>query len=202
MKRILAGLMCMIFCFGLVGCDKETIEERNNEAKTVLTSVLNKEKSFTVRNPYIDKTTEETLEKFRFPTYSNALNVFVPGWYTFVDFDADGIEELLIVEAGLTDFLFLRYDGDEVYGYVLKRISIQDVKTDGSFLTFDYDGFNAISRISFSEDSYEITYKAYKDDSEGTYLLDGQSISQEDVEKVFDDWNQNTTKVTWEEIQS
>ena len=198
MKKILAIFLCLTMCFGFIGCSNT--EKINDEAKTVLTKVLNKEENFTVHNVYVDKTTEENLEKFRYPTYSNALNIFVPAHYTFADFDADGIEELLIIDAYLSDFLFLRYDNGKVYGYVHKKISIQDVKTDGSFMTFDYDGYKAISRISFSGSSYKITNRAYLDDSENKYLLEEKPVQKSEVEEYFENWNKNTTKVSWEDI--
>ncbi len=199
MKKIIAIFLCFVFCLGFSGCNNT--EKKNDEAKAVLTKVLNKKESFTVHNVYVDKTTEENLEKFRYPTYSNELNIFVPAHYTFADFDADGIEELLIIDAHLSDFLFLRYDDGKVYGYVHKKISIQDVKTDGSFMTFDYDGYKAISRISFYGSSYEITNQAYLDDLENKYLLDGKSAQKSEVEEYFENWSKNTTKVSWEEIK-
>ncbi len=198
MKKLLAIFLCLVMCFCFSGCN--STEKKNEEAKEMLTKVLNNEEDFTVYNVYVDETTEENLEKFRYPTYSNALNIFLPLMYAFVDFDSDGIEELLILDANYTDFLFLRYDDGKVYGYVHNRISMQDIKTDGSFMTFDYDGYNAISRISFSGTSYEITNLAYKDDSENKYLLDEESAQKSKVEEYFENWNKNTTKITWKEI--
>lgn len=197
MKKILAVFLCIIMCLGFIGCNNTG---KNNEAKSVLTKVLNNEENFTVHNVYINKTTEENLEKFRYPTYSNALNIFVPAYYTFADFDSDGIEELLIIDSLISDFLFLKYDDGKVYGYVHKKISIQDVKTDGSFMTFDYNGYKAISRISFSGSSYEITNQAYFDDSKNEYLLDDKSAQKKEVEEYFNSWNNNTTKVSWKDI--
>lgn len=198
MKKVLAIFLCLLMCLVFSGCNNT--EKKNDEAKTVLTKVLNKEENFTVHNVYVDKTTEENLERFRYPTYSNALNIFMPTYYTFADFDADEIEELLIIDVSLSDFLFLNYDDGKVYGYVHKKISIQDVKTDGSFMTFDYDGYKAISRISFSGSSYEITNQAYLDDSENKYLLDEKPVQKSAVEEYFENWNKNTTKVSWEDI--
>ena len=198
MKKLLAIFLCLLMCLVFSGCNNT--EKKNDEAKTVLTKVLNKEENFTVHNVYVDKTTEENLEKFRYPTYSNALNIFVPAHYTFADFDADGIEELLIIDTYRSDFLFLRYDNGKVYGYVHKKISIQDVKTDGSFMRFDYYGCKAISRISFSGSSYKITNQAYFDDSENKYLLDEKPVQKSEVEEYFENWNKNTTKVSWEDI--
>ena len=53
-------------CLAFSGCNNT--EKMNDEAKTVLTKVLNKEENFTVYNASADKTTEENLEKFRYPT--------------------------------------------------------------------------------------------------------------------------------------
>ncbi len=198
MKK-LTVILCLVMCLSFIGCNNT--EKKNDEAKAILTKVLNKEVSFTVHNAYIDKTTEANLEKFRYPTDSDALNIFVPSNYTFVDFDGDGIEELLIAEIYLRNFLFLRYDDGKVYGYVHKKISGKDVKTDGSFMTYAYNGYKAISRISFSGNSYEITNQAYLDDSQNKYLLGGKSATKEEVEKYFDDWNENTTKASWGTIE-
>ena len=82
----------------------------------------------------------------------------------------------------------------------IKKISIQDVKTDGSFMTFDYDGYKAISRISFSGSSYKITNQAQLDDSENKYLLEEKPVQKSEVEEYFENWNKNTTKVSWEDI--
>ena len=67
-------------------------------------------------------------------------------------------------------------------------------------MTFDYDGYKAISRISFSGSSYEITNQAYLDDSQNKYLLDDKSVQKNEVEEYFENWNKNTTKVSWEDI--
>ena len=198
MKKSIAIFLSLVMCLAFGGCS--TVEKNNDQVKTVLTKVLNQEENFTIHNAYVDKTTEQNLEKFRYPTYSNALNIFVPAHYTFTDFDADGIEELLILDAYLSDFLFLRYDDGKVYGYVHKKISIQDIKTDGSFMTFGNDGYKAVSRISFSGISYEIKNIAYLDDAQNTYLLEDKSVPKNEVEEYFENWNNNTTKVSWEDI--
>ena len=67
-------------------------------------------------------------------------------------------------------------------------------------MTFDYDGYKAISRISFSGSSYKITNQAYLDDSENKYLLEEKPVQKSEVEEYFENWNKNTTKVSWEDI--
>ena len=66
MKRTLVILMCLIFCFFVVGCGKDNIEKQNEHAKEVLMKVLEKEQTFTAKTSVIsDKTTEQTLEKYQ-----------------------------------------------------------------------------------------------------------------------------------------
>lgn len=195
MRKLIAIFMCLAMCLSFIGCNN--IEKQNDEAKVSLNRVLNREQSFTVKSLVFDKVTEENLEKFSFPTESNAINAFIPQGYAYVDFDADGIEELLIVDATLTFFLVLRYDGGEVYGYVLRNISLQDIKTDGSFQTVIYRGYTAVSRVSFDGVDCEVSHLAYKDDSTKTYRLNEETTTKEAVEKYFDEWNENTTKISW-----
>ena len=203
MKKLFTIFMCLVLCFCFVGC--KNTEERNEEAKAALTRVLNNKENFTVHNVYTNKTTEENLKKFNYPTYSNALHVFVPDNYTFVDFDKDGIEELLIIDILLSSHLFLKYDDGRVYGYVHdakinNHINLKGVKTDGSFVTSAFDGYEAISRISFSGTSYEITQLAYKDDSSNKYLLNGKPAKKSEVEAFIENRDKNTTEVAWTQI--
>lgn len=195
MKKIIVFFMAIVICCCFLGCEDNSENVKKTNTNEMLTKVLNFEKSFTVYNKYIEKTTEQTLDDFKYPTYSNALNVFKPYRYTFADFDSDGNDELLIIDAYLSDFLFLKCNGKKVYGYVHKKISIPDIKTDGTFKTFEYDGYEAISTISFKGQDYEITNIAYKDETSGIYKLNGKTASKEKVLKYFEDWDKNTVKV-------
>ncbi len=199
MKKLIAIFMCLVLCLSFVGCNN--IEKQNDEAKEVLQRVLEKEQSFTYKCLVFDKVTEESLEKFSFPTETNAINAFVPQGYAYVDFDSDGIEELLIVDATLRFFLILRYDNENVNGYILENISLQEIKTDGSFLTVRYNGYTAVSRVSFDGLDCAVTNLAYKDDSANTYQLNQKSATRDEVEKYFDDWNENTAKISWVTIK-
>lgn len=108
---------------------------------------------------------------------------------------------MVIVDATLKFFLILRYDNENVNGYILENISLQDIKTDGSFLTVRYNSYTAISRVSFEELDCVVTNLAYKDDSANTYQLNQKSATKDEVEKYFDDWNENTTKISWVTIK-
>lgn len=200
--------ICLIICFSFGGCNNA--EKKNKEAKEILNKVLNKEQDFIFKSLVFDKVTEENLEKFSFSTVSNAINAFIPQSYAFVDFNSDGIEELLMVEVTLKFFLILRYDSEKVYGYIIENISLQDIKTDGSFLTLgnvyneDYKVVgtrNTISRVEFDGTECKISNLAYKDDSSNIYKLNEKSAEKEETEKYFDDWNNNTIKIDWITIE-
>ena len=191
--------MCLVLCLSFVGCNNT--ERQNEEAKETLQRVLEKEHSFTYKCLVFDKVTEESLEKFSFPTESNAINAFVPQGYTYIDFDSDGIEELLIVDVTLKYFLILRYDDKNVNGYILENINLQDVKTDGSFSIVRYNSYTTISKVSFDGYDCEVTNIAYKNYSSNTYQLNEKSATKDEVEQYFDDWYENTTKISWETIE-
>ena len=199
MKKLIAIFMCLVLCLSFVGCNNT--EKQNSEAKEILQKVLDKEQNFTLKSLVFDKVTEENLEKFSFPTVDNAINTFLPKGYAYVDFDLDGIEELLIVDVRLKFFLILRYNNGNVNGYILENISLQEIKTDGSFLIVRYNSYTAVSRVSFDGLDCEVSNLAYKDVSANTYQLNQKSATRDEVEKYFDDWNENTTKISWVTIK-
>ncbi len=186
-------------------CDMENspyrlIKKQNNRVRETLIKVLKNEQTFTVKSLLSNETTEETLTKYHFSTSSDAYYAFVPSNYTFVDLNSDDIEELVIISATLDYYLILRYENSKVYGYNVKARSIIDLKTDGSFMTSSGAGDNSISNFSFFNSTFEINDLAYANDSDNKYLLDGKAVNKETVKKYFDDWNKNTTKVSWEKI--
>ena len=199
MKKLMAIFICLAMCLSFAGCNNT--EKQNSEAKELLQKVLDKEQNFSYKCLVFDKVTEENLKEFRFHTEYSALNPFVPQGYAYIDFDSDGIDELVIVDATLQYFLILRYDNENVNGYILENISLQDIKTDGSFLTVRYNSYTAVSRVSFEELDCVVTNLAYKNDSTNIYQLSEKSATKDEVEKYFDDWNENTTKISWTTIE-
>lgn len=198
MKKITIFLMCLIIGFSFVGCTNT--DNKNEVAKAALQRVLNKEQDFTFKSLVSDKVTEENLEKFSFATEGNFMNYFVPQGYTYIDFDSDSIDELLIIDVQLRFFLILRYDSEKVNGYILENISLQDIKTDGSFLVLINKGYTTISQIKFDGLECELSDLAYWHDETNTFKLNGKSATEEEVEDYRDDWNKNTTKVSWTQI--
>lgn len=179
---------------------KETKDFSNEEARAYLQKVLEKEKDFTYKCLVWGEVTTENFQKFIYNLEHTALLSFLPNWYAYVDFDSDGIDELLITNLAGGQCLVLRYDGEKAIGYIIEYLS--GVKTDGTLLIgMDNEkGSCSISKISFDGLDYEITDLAYKDASENLYQLDQKPASKDEVENYFDNWNESTTDVSWTKI--
>lgn len=215
MKKLIAILLCIAICLSFVGCQKpEKQEEKPTEQQTekptenateksreALEKVLNKEASFTFKSLVFDEVTEENLEKFRFVTEYSVNNTFLPVVYSYVDFDSDGVEELLVAEMGLHFYLILRYDNGKVNGYILERLSAQEIKTDGSFVVSWHKGPESVNRVQFDGLECKLTELACKDETENIYTLKGKNATKEIVESYFADWKSSGEKITWTSIK-
>lgn len=204
MKKAIAVLLCVVILLLLAGC--QPAARQNAEARAVLSEVLEGKHDFAFKNMVYGNVTNETLEKFSFMTYYSIKEVFLPFAYMYVDFDGDGIDELLVVDGNIQHFLFLRYDSGSVTGYVLNSISVQDIKTDGTFLMSwmntddDYKMIGtrtAICRVKFNGLDCEAEQLAYEDALTDTYQVNGKSVSKSEAQAHFDEWKANTVKSEW-----
>ena len=163
--------------------------------------VLENEQTFTTQTTvFSDKTTEQTLEKYHFQTIDNAYYSFVPEQYAFVDMDNDNIDELVILDVKITYYLVLHYENEKVYGYNIGARSLIDLRTDGSFLTSSGAGINSIGNMCFDGIECKVINKALANDNDQEYFIDGKKTDQKTSKKYFDDWNENTTKISWNTI--
>ena len=227
MKKLIAILLCIAICLSFVGCQKsgkqeekpteqqtekpteqqtekpteKPTENATEKSREALEKVLNKEASFTFKSLVFDEVTEENLEKFRFVTEYSVNNAFLPVIYSYVDFDSDGVEELLVAEMGLHFYLILRYDNGKVNGYILERLSAQEIKTDGSFVVSWHKGPESVNRVRFDGLECELTELACKAETENTYALNGKTATKEIVESYFADWKSSGEKITWTSIK-
>lgn len=165
--------------------------------------VLDNEQTFVANTSVVsNNSTENKLKKYIFQTYDTVQYAFIPYQYTFVDCDTDGIDELVILDQKLSCYLILRYDNNKVYGYNYTPIGdIKKFKSDGSFEPRLKNGEKKISRLSFKDVDFEIVEKAYINENEKTYLLDGQANESSVVKRFFDTWD-NTSKASWTTISS
>lgn len=203
MKKILSIIVCAILCFSLVGCANDSNDKQNENAHEILMKVLENEQTFIAKTSVIsDNMTEQKIGKYHFQTHDTAYYAFIPELYTFVDCDADGIDELVILDIKLSCYLILRYDDKKIYGYNYTPIGdIKKFKSDGSFEPRLKDGEKKISRLLFKDVDFEIVEKAYINENERIYLLDGQIKEPDAVRKFFDTWN-NTPEAVWTKTSS
>ncbi len=100
------------------------------DVQSVFMQVLCNERSFSYTCMVYGETTQEYLDKFGFSTLYSAKNAFVPQSYVLTDWDSDGVEDLLVLDARLQFILFLRYDGVQVYGTILENFNLQELSVD------------------------------------------------------------------------
>jgi len=199
MKKLFAAILCVVLCFTFCGCSKT--EKKNEEAREALLKVLNKEQNFTVKSLVFDRTSEENLSKFFYNSVHSAMNAFSSEIYAFVDFDSDGVEELMVTGIGDRCSLILRYDDGVVYGYLLECVSFEHIGTDGSFLIKRYEQHSALTRISFDGVSFSTKSLAYADEEADIYQFDYKDAPKEEVMEYIANWDKNTPKVTLEAVK-
>lgn len=195
MKKLVALILTLCLCLSCVGCDNT--QKKQSEAKEALQKVFEKEENFNFKSLISDDVTSENLNKFSFHTPYSVFNVFMPQGYAYVDFDSDGIDEMLIVDMLLTFFLILKYDGQNVNGYIIDNISPQQVWVDGSFVTKAHSGYTTVSRVSFNGLEIKKSNLAFISDSKKIYQINDKTQPKEKVQKFIDDWNENTEKISW-----
>ena len=204
MKKVLAVFLCLLICVSLCCCKGDKID--GNDARQALECVFNKEQNFTYKSLVFDEITQENLTDFEFQTPSSAREVFIPHSYAYIDFDRDGVEELFIVDARLSYFLILRYDGEKVTGYMVDdNVDLQNVKTNGTFLTVSYifDDFKIIGKdfyvceVEFDGLEYRFNTLASQNHEENIYKIGEQSATKDEVEAYINNWKNSTTQIEW-----
>ena len=187
MKRLLT----IIFCFSiimLVGC--MPVEKDGSE---VLLSVMNQECTFVTQNGK-----EVLLKDYMVGEGEYITNIYAqPYEYTFVDFDKDGMDEMIInISVDLGFYLVLHYEAEKVYGYEFVIRSLQSLKSDGSFIRSGGAMSTYYSCMTFDKQNVKITNIAIKDDNNQIYELYGKQSSIEELDKYIANWNQKEN-VTW-----
>ena len=187
MKKFSLLLFCVSMIISLfAGC------EGNASADSMLLSVLNSETSF------VDESGNSVLLK-NYELDDTEIQA-VAEKYAFIDFDGDGTNELI---AHLnTDYgayiVFHIYNG-KVYGFEFTERAMLNLKQDGTFIQSSGATNNGIAGIEFEGDKYKLTEKAYEDDAESTYRLNGDFSDGEAVGRAFDEQDEKPS-VNWTEI--
>lgn len=155
----------------------------NNEVNTkqILLNVINNKQKF------LDENNKEVfLKDFKVIDNQNAE----VDKYAFIDMDKDGIEELIIYTTSDNGtYVMFHYENSKVYGYRLGTLSLENLKTDGTFMENNGDNYVEYLRMTFNKNSYFIKKEAVYDKKNKDYEIDNTSVSKEDIEEYVDNWN-------------
>ena len=200
MRKVFSAILILIGILTFSACDSDSEVISRNKTKSMseflLLTIDNKESFITENN------TETLLGNYRIPNITDDYN-FIPSKYTFVDLDSNGTDELVLSETKQNFVLVLRFnkEDEKIYGYSLNTRSFIDVKTNGTFMQSDGAGINSISKITFDNTKLIITEIAVKNDSENIFKINNQSVTKENVDKYFTEW-QTIEHSVWKTIDS
>ncbi len=122
-------------------------------------------------------------------------NVFVPQMYTCVDFEGDGVEELVVYgNESYGVYMIFHPEGDKMWGFERDVRALINLKQDGTFMRSsgivgDY------ARIYFGAHGMLEEELAYADDMEKVYRLHGAPSTQEKVQQYIDEFHQKPDAV-------
>lgn len=128
------------------------------------------------------KLTEITTESY----------TFVPAQYTYVDMDDDGIQEIIVRDKNFIYWLVLRYEKEQVRGYLLPYRSIVALRADGTVKGTEGAGISSIGRITFNGPDSAFVALAELDATKNIYRLNGADASKAKVEAFYAEWHTRT----------
>lgn len=186
MKKVI-NLLCLIILLLMIGCTSNKIDDQisnpstENDKNKVLIAVLNNDKTF------ID---EDGKAKYLFDYSINETINAVPHEYTFVDFDGDDQDELVVnVSSDFGIYLIFNFNGMDVFSHQVDARSLISLKTDGSFMISGGAGINHYCRSIFEGSDRHVWPECVKDSTSGEFLIDGENVSTEEINEFINDWN-------------
>ncbi len=184
-----------------LGNEETGSEDTDNSAGTDIAisdsflSVLKSEKTF-----FDESGNSVYLKDYRLGTNIGVQGPYaVPCEYAIVDFNSDGTNEMFVyVSKAFGTSMVFREDGDNVYGYEFGEKEIENLKEDGSFSRIRRNGetVSFFEGLSFDGTSYQITEKAYINETTQKFRLNGESSPQESVKVYQRDFNRKSS-VKW-----
>lgn len=184
MKKLISILLVLITIFSVSACGKDT-------SNTDLMLILENKQQFTTEDGE-----EVYLKDYKYGEEYYAT----PNKYTSVDFDGDGVNELVVdisVNGGI--YLVFHSDSAKTYGFLFYARELQCIKTDGSFMQSGGATVVCYCSMTFSGDTYEITETAVSDDYTGKLEIDGKECSVEEITAYAKNW-QLKEDAEWIEI--
>lgn len=172
----------MLF-LSFVSCNKDSLDTVSSDAR--LLSVLENEITFLTEdgnNIY--------LKEFVYGSDGVGEYYAAPQEYTFIDFDGDGANELVVdISLAHTFYMIFYENNDIVYGFLINRRSLQSIKKDGSFVQTGAADVNYYCKLEFDKNTYRVINTAIKDEKNGIYEINGKKCALESVNEYIEDWN-------------
>lgn len=156
----------------------------------VLLDVLNNEQTF------IDESNQHVyLKDYKLKENKNIK--IIPQKHTLIDFDNDGINELVVyVSENYGAYIMFHMYAGNIYGFELMERAMIDLKTDGSFIQSEGAGINTYSRLSFNKNKYEVLEEAYSNDMNNVYRINEKKTTSENANKYKQEFSKKES-VNW-----
>lgn len=165
-----------------------TTTSSKTDTKQLLLDVMNNKQKF------IDKDNKEVfLKDFKIVENQTAK----VDKYAFVDMDKDGTEELVIyTTSDYGAYVILHYENNKVYGYMIGVRSLENLKTDGSFMGSSGANSNEYSTMTFNKNTYTIKTEAVYDETNKEYKINNVKVSEKEIKEYAENWNKKEN-VSW-----
>ena len=187
MKKILLVLVSILM---LCGCSKK------DESSVLLDTDCYLKEAMSSKLEFIDESGSKILFK-DYVIYED--DKAVPNKYVLMDLDGDNMNELACLTTSYYGaYIILKYNKTDknVYGYMLGARSFVDLKEDGTFSGSGGASLTSYNRIESFNWDIVIKEIAYYDDMEHKYRIDGNNVTEEEINNYIKEWN-NKKSVEW-----
>lgn len=172
--------------------DTNAIEKQDSEkvdnAKQMLLDVMNS------KHKFIDENNKNVYFKDFEIVEGQTAEVET---YAFVDMDDDGIEELIIyTTSDYGAYVILHYENQEVYGYMIGIRSLENLKSDGTFIGSNGAHSNEYLRMKFNKNEYSIETEAVYDKIDKIYKISDTDVSEKEIKDYTEKWSKKED-VSW-----
>jgi len=164
-----------------------------NSTDDLLLNILNNEQTF------IDESNQNVYLK-DYKLKENKDITIIPQKYVLIDFDNDGINELVVyVSENYGAYIIFHMYDENIYGFEFMEREIIDLKIDGSFIQSEGAGINSYSRLSFNKNKNEILEEAYLNETNNVYRINGEKTTVENAYKYKQEFSKKEN-VNWKGI--
>lgn len=119
-----------------------------------------------------------------------------PEKYALLDLDGDKSMEMVLHVPNIGIYIIFHSDGREIYAFEFVERGLIDLKKDGSFIQSSGAGINWWVTLKFKGNEYEIIEKAYKNDMDNEYRLNGEKATSEKVNNYKQEFERKDS-VSW-----